>query len=89
MVEEILWYEGVGEVAEGTGRGEPQSESSWLWNEHMDKQMPQVVLRKALGSAKVRDRANYLQAAYGMSGRRACQMPTLGRITNRYESKAD
>ena len=44
----------------------------------LDKQMLQDVLReKALKPAQLRPRAEYLQAAYGVSERRACQVLTL------------
>ena len=55
----------------------------------LDKQMLQDVLRKkAVGPAQLRDHAWYLQVAYGVSERRACQALTLGRSTYRYESVA-
>ena len=55
----------------------------------LDKQMLQDVLRKkAVGPAQLRDHAWYLLVAYGVSERRACQALTFGRSTYRYESVA-
>ena len=56
----------------------------------LDKQMFQDGLRKkALKPAQLRPRAEFLQAAYGVSVRRACQVLTLPRASHRHTSVAD
>ena len=56
----------------------------------LDKQMLQDVLRKkALEPAQLREHAWYLRVAYGASERRACGVLTFRRSTCRYHSVAD
>ena len=48
-----------------------------------------MLQEKALKFAQLRPRADYLQVAYGVSERRACQVLTLPRASHRYRSVAD
>ena len=43
----------------------------------LDKQMLQDVLRKSPEAVQMRGHAGYLQAAYGVSERRSCQVLTF------------
>ena len=67
---------GLGEAAPCPGGGEPHAEATGAQPQPGQADAPGFAAKKALKLAQLRPRAAYLQVAYDVSERRACQVLT-------------